>query len=203
MIGMESATSTPPRISPPRSDTAPGRDSRSTPTAASAATPSATQSENRTGSRELPSSGIWLARSKRNVNLPSIRIAPMPIRITQKFDPAIALRRPSRADDGQRHGNQAHVRVHLVVRVEAVHPVGVAGAGAVGLADDQRRQQLRMPRPQHQVVPASARRRAGSGRAAPWTAPTAPPRSGRPRPPGSRPCPGRAARALRPRSVAA
>ena len=38
----------------------PGRPSRSTPTAASAATPSATHRWNRTGSRELPRTGIRL-----------------------------------------------------------------------------------------------------------------------------------------------
>ncbi len=84
MIGIESATRTPARISPPRSETKPGRPSRSTPVAASAATPSETQTWNRTGSRELLRTGSRFASSRRKVYLPSMTTHPIPINKTQK-----------------------------------------------------------------------------------------------------------------------
>ncbi len=56
---METTTSPIATAAAGRRSTAPGRRSRSTPTAASAATASATQRSNRTGIRELPMTGTW------------------------------------------------------------------------------------------------------------------------------------------------
>ena len=83
-----------------------------------------------------------------------------PASSTQK--PTQRSRYAAAADDRQHQPQHAQVRVHLVVGIEAVHPVGVAGAGAVRLADHQRRQQLRVPRAVGQFLPGQP---PGAGRA--------------------------------------
>jgi hypothetical protein len=77
-------------------------------------------------------------------------------------EPNPAVARGGPAHDRQRHRNQAHVGVHLVIRIETVHPVGVTRAGAIGLADDERREQFGVPRAIGQLVPGQA---LGAGRA--------------------------------------
>ncbi len=83
--------------------------------------------------------------------MPSISTQPTPINQHPELGPAVALAGAAGADDRQHDGDQAHVRVHLVIGIEAVHPVGVAGAGAVGFANDQGRQQLGVPRAERQI----------------------------------------------------
>ena len=178
--------------------------SRSTPTAASAATPSATQRWNRTGSRELPSDRDLIGPVEQERELAQHQDRHPGRSAPPRNSPSgRALRRPPCADDRQRHGDQAHVGVHLVIRVEAVQPVGIAGAGAVGLADDQGRQQLGVPRPKATARPSSAPRARGAVEQLLGRDPLhrrdqdAHDRPGRP------PCPGHEPVPCRPRSVAA
>ena len=86
MIGMETATRTPASSRPFRSETKPGRPSRSTPVAASAATPSETHTWNRTGSRELPRIGSQCGVVEKESEFAQHQHEPIPINNTQKLD---------------------------------------------------------------------------------------------------------------------
>ncbi|GIW88435.1 MAG: hypothetical protein KatS3mg108_2759 [Isosphaeraceae bacterium] len=69
-------------------------------------------------------------------------------------DPAIAPGGGSEGGQGQ--ADDAEEGVHLEVGVEAVHPVGVAGAGAVGLADQKGGEEFGMPGAVGDFVPGQA-----------------------------------------------